>query len=78
MTVVEEFKQCLTTMSHCRAGWDYELPPTQRALENRQEKDALARARTIWSENPDLHEKLRAAFAASSPLATMKEIEVAA
>lgn len=70
-----EFKKCLTTMSHSRAGWDFELPPAQRAEENRQEKEALSRARTIWSENPDMHDDLRAAFTEASPLATMSEIE---
>lgn len=77
MGVTEEFKKCLTTMSHSRAGWDYELPPAQRAAENRQEKEALSRARVIWAENPELHDDLRAAFAEASPLATMSEIETA-
>jgi hypothetical protein len=70
-----EFKKCLTTMSHSRAGWDYDLPRAQRAEENRQEKEALARARAIWSENPDMHDDLRVAFKEASPLATMSEIE---
>jgi hypothetical protein len=72
-----EFKKCLSTMSHSRAGWDYHLPPAQRREEDRQEKTALARARAIWAENPDSHEQLRAAFAEVSPLATMREIEQA-
>lgn len=73
-----EFRRCLSTMSHSRAGWDYQLPPAQRAEENRQERDALARARAIWSANPDRHDDLRAAFVAVNPLATMREIEGAA
>lgn len=73
-----EFTKCLVTMSHSRAGWDYQLPPAQRAEENRQEQEALSRARTIWSENPDDHQALRDAFAACKPLATMAEIERAA
>lgn len=73
-SLVHEFVRCLKTMSHSRAGWDYQLPPAQRALENRQEKDALARARVIWSEYPD-KEVLRFAFKALGPLATMSEIE---
>jgi len=73
--LVAEFVKCLGTISHSRAGWDYQLPPAQRALEDRQEKDALGRARSIWSENPDLHDDLRSAFKAASPLATMREIE---
>lgn len=77
MDLTAEFKKCLGTMSHSRAGWDYELPPAQRAAENRQEKEALSRARAIWAENPELHDDLRAAFAESSPLATMSEIEAA-
>lgn len=73
--VSNEFARCLGIMSHSRAGWDYQLSPGQRAREDRAEKDALARARVIWSEHPDLHDLLRAAFAAASPLASMAEIE---
>jgi len=72
--LIAEFKKCLDAMSHSRAGWDFELPPAQRAEENRQEKDALARARSIWAENPDKHESLRVAFKEASPLATLAEI----
>lgn len=75
--LIDEFKRCLSTMSHSRAGWDYQLPPAQRAEENRQEKEALANARAIWASSAPLHEELRAAFAAASPLATMNEIEAA-
>ena len=75
MDLITEFKNCLGTMSHSRAGWDYQLPPDQRREEDRQEHEALARARAIWSENPERQDDLRAAFAAASPLATMKEIE---
>lgn len=75
MELIEEFKKCLGTMSHSRAGWDYQLPPEQKREEDRQEHEALARARTIWAENPNSHDDLRAAFKAESPLATMKEIE---
>lgn len=73
--LVSEFTRCLTTMSHSRAGWDYQLPAAQRAEEDRQEKQALTRARAIWSENPPLQDALRVAFADASPLATMREIE---
>lgn len=73
--LIPEFKKCLVTMSHSRAGWDYQLPPAHRAEENRQEKAALVRARAIWLENADLHDDLRAAFAEIKPLATMAEIE---
>lgn len=73
--VISEFTKCLSTMSHSRAGWDYDLPPAQRREEDRQEREALARARLIWTENPDQHDALRAAFQAASPLATMREIE---
>ena len=76
--LLAEFTKCLGTMSHSRAGWDYELPRAQRDEENRQEKEALTRARAIWAENPSLHDDLRAAFAAAQPLATMAEIERAA
>lgn len=72
---VKEFIRCLVTMSHSRAGWDYQLPREQRAKENREEKTALATARGIWASNPDLHDALRAAFAETKPLATMREIE---
>ncbi|WP_376742479.1 hypothetical protein [Ensifer canadensis] len=73
--LIQEFTACLSTMSHSRAGWDYQLPPAQRAEEDRQEKAALARARAIWSDNADFHEQLRSAFKEASPLATMAEIE---
>lgn len=73
--LIEDFKKQLVTMSHSRAGWDFQLPPAQRAEENRQEKEALSRARAIWSENPALHDDLRKAFAETGPLATIGEIE---
>lgn len=73
--LIVEFVNCLGTMSHSRAGWDYDLPPAQKREEDRQEKEALARVRAIWKENPDNHEDLRAAFRTAGPLATMQEIE---
>lgn len=73
--IATEFTRCLNTMSHSRAGWDFQLPPAQRAEESRAEKQALERARAIWSEHPDKQDELRAAFTAASPLATMREIE---
>jgi hypothetical protein len=73
--IIADFKKCLSTMSHSRAGWDYALPPAQKAEEARQEKEALSSARSIWSGNPDLHDQLRQAFKEASPLATMSEIE---
>ncbi len=72
---IAEFVHCLNTMSHSRAGRDYELPPAQKAKEDREERQSLACARAIWANNPDLHDDLRAAFAKNSPLATMCEIE---
>lgn len=75
MELTEEFKKCLGTMSHSRAGWDYDLPPAQRREEDRQEREALSRARAIWKDNPERHDDLRAAFKEASPLAQMKEIE---
>lgn len=77
MELTEEFKKCLGTMSHSRAGWDYDLPREQRQREDREEREALARCRTIWKENPDRHDDLREAFKAASPLARMQEIEQA-
>lgn len=73
--LVAEFRDCLSTMSHSRAGWDYELSREQRAKEDREEREAVARARAIWAENPPLHDALREAFVAANPLATMSEIE---
>lgn len=74
--VIERFVHCLTTMSSCRAGWDYyDMPKDQRARENREEKEALGVARAIWQENPGLRDQLRAAFTETRPLATMSEIE---
>jgi hypothetical protein len=75
ISLIAEFQDCLRTMSHSRAGWDYQLPPDQRHEESRQEHEALARARAIWAENPAIHDGLRVAFTAANPLATMKEIE---
>lgn len=74
---IAAFTKALGTMSHSRAGWDFQLPPAQRAQEDREEKEALALARTIWAENPDLRADLRAAFDAANPLASMREIESA-
>lgn len=74
-TEVDEFVNCLTTMSHSRAGWDYEMSREQRHKEDKAEKQALAMARDIWVTNPSLHDALRAAFTATKPLATMNEIE---
>lgn len=73
--VIAEFTKCLNIMSHSRAGWDYELPRAQKLKEDREEKEALSRARALWSENPERHDDLRSAFKAANPLATMKEIE---
>jgi hypothetical protein len=73
--ITTEFKKCLTTMSHSRAGWDFQLSPALKAQEAREEKEALSRARAIWSENQDMHDDLRAAFKEVSPLAAMSEIE---
>lgn len=75
--LIAEFRKCLGTMSHSRAGWDYQLPPAQRREEDRQEREALARARAIWAESPARHDELRAAFKAENPLARMAEIEQA-
>ena len=72
--VLDEFKKCLNDMSYSRAGWDYQLPHTQRAAEATVEKSALVRAREIWAENPEMHEQFRVAFTEVSPLATMSEI----
>ena len=74
--IIEEFTRCLGTMSHSRAGWDYELPYELSAKEDRNEKQALSRARAIWKDNSDRHDDLRAAFENAEPLATMREIEV--
>lgn len=76
--LIEEFTKCLGDMSYSRAGWDYQLPPAQKAAEANQERSALERARTIWRDNPGLHDDLRAAFKEYKPLATMAEIERAA
>lgn len=75
LTLILEFKKCLGIMSNSRAGWDFQLSREQRAKENREEKEALARARAIWAENPTMHDDLREAFKAAGPLATMREIE---
>jgi hypothetical protein len=73
--IIGNFKKCLSTMSHSRAGWDHELSREQRAKEDREAKEALATARKIWADNPNRHDDLRTAFKESNPLATMSEIE---
>jgi hypothetical protein len=75
LDLIDEFTKCLGTISHSRAGWDFELTREQRAKEDRELKEALSSARAIWAENPDRHDDLRAAFAAFQPLASMAEIE---
>lgn len=71
-----EFVECLRTMSHSRAGWDYpDMPKEQRAREDQEAKAALVRARQIWAENEWCRDALRSAFVAEKPLATMSEIE---
>lgn len=75
MDKIEAFKKALATMSNSRAGWDYEMSREQRAKEAGEEQEALALARSIWAENPDMHEELRAAFKDAQPLATMNEIQ---
>lgn len=76
--IIGWFKKHLSTISHSRAGWDYELTREQRTKENREEKEAMAMARKIWADNPDRHDDLRTAFKECGPLATMSEIERAA
>jgi hypothetical protein len=73
--VRDEFVRCLNTVSHSRAGWDYNLSREQRAKEDREEREALSRARALWGQNPELHDMLREAFSSTSPLASMSEIE---
>jgi hypothetical protein len=75
---IEQFTKALTDISYCRAGWDVQLSPDRRAEENRMEKEALSAARSIWAENPEIHDDLRFAFKELAPLATMDEIERAA
>lgn len=76
--LTDEFTRCLSIMSHSRAGWDYQLSREQRAKEDREEREALTRARALWAGNPASHDDLRAAFTAANPLASMREIEAAA
>lgn len=76
--IIKTFTECLSIMSNSRAGWDFQLSPAQRAKENREEKEALAKARKIWADNQDRHDDLRRAFADAQPLASMTEIERAA
>lgn len=71
---VETFTHALGVISHSRAGWDYDLSPQERAKELADEKSALGIARMIWTNNPDMHDDLKSAFAAASPLATLDEI----
>lgn len=73
---LHDFVRCLGTISHYRAGWDYDLSPAQRAKENADEKAALAKARAIWAANPDNHDVLREAFRKAQPLAVLSEFEV--
>lgn len=77
MNITEEFITCLNTISHIRAGWDYDLPADRRALEDEQGSKAMGLARAIWTGNPDRHDALRAAHAFVLPLVSMREIEAA-
>ena len=72
--LTNEFKECLTKVSHSRAGWDYDLPREQRAKEDREEKEAMARAREIWSANTEIHDHLLNTFRELQPLATLDEV----
>ncbi len=74
-TLTERFTELLNTISYTRAGWDFELTREERDKEIRQEKAALAEARSIWQGNPDQRENLDAAFRAAKPLATIEELE---
>jgi len=74
--LIAGFKRCLDIVSGARASWDaYDRSASARAAGNRAEAEALRSARAIWSDNPALHDDLRAAFTAAQPLATMREIE---
>ena len=77
MSVKAEFINCLNTISHVRAGWDYDLPADRRTQEDDLGKEALDRLRSIWVEHPDQHDTLLAAYAFVSPLVSMREIETA-
>lgn len=72
--LLAEFKKCLVDMSYSRAGWDYTMSPEQRAAERSFEREAKSRARSIWAENPSIHEDLREVFSSAKPLVTMDEI----
>lgn len=74
-TLVSDFRDCLVTISQSRGGWDFSLSGDQRAKEAKSEREALRLARTIWKDNPGLHDALRIAFAEQEPLATMQEID---
>lgn len=74
-TLVSELRNCLVAVSHARAGWDFSLSRDQRAKEARSEREAMRLARTIWKDNPGLHDAMRVAFAELGPLATMGEID---
>lgn len=73
----DTFKRQLELISYSRAGWDYQMSPAQRAEEKAGERAALAKARSIWAENPDQHDELRAVFRETQPLATLSELEAA-
>jgi hypothetical protein len=78
MSYVHDFVQCLTTISHSRAGWDYDLSPEERAKEIAEEKAALVKARAIWAENAANVDVLREAFKKAQPLATLREFDAEA
>ncbi len=75
MNYVHDFVRCLGTISHSRAGWDYDLSKAERAKEIAEEKAALAEARAIWAANPNSHDVLREAFNKAKPLATLSEFD---
>ena len=75
-TLQAEFRSCLLSISHARAGWDVrEMPPAQKSSEAATASDAMMRARQIWADNPDKRASLRGVFQDVEPLVEMREIE---
>ncbi len=74
--LLAEFRKCLCAISFTRAGRDfYDMPPMQQQSEATSGARNMAQARTIWADNPNLHDDLRTVFKELDPLATMDEIE---
>ena len=54
---VKEFRECVSTVSYCRAGWDYyDMSPYQKAREAESARINKQRAQELYRDHPELRE----------------------